>query len=50
MGFMEILDRVCIRHGEDFHPGGFRGAKAGNGILDDQTGARGDGLILALSI
>jgi hypothetical protein len=50
MGFMEVLGRVGIRHGKDFHPRGFCAAKAGDGILDDQTGSWCDGLMLALPI
>ena len=50
MGFMQILDRVRVRHGEDLHSGGFCAAQAGDGILDDQTGSWGDGLFRALSI
>lgn len=50
MGFMQVLNCVGICHGKDFHPGGFRAAQAGDGILDDQTGAGGDGLIRASPI
>ncbi len=50
MGFMQILDRVCVRHGEDFHPGGFRAANTRDRILNHQAGSGGDGLLSALSI
>ena len=50
MGFMQILDRVCVRHGEDFHAGGFRAADTRDRILDHQAGSGGEGLLWALSI
>ena len=50
MGVMQILDRVGVRHGEDFHPGGFRAADTRDGVLNHQTGAGGDGLLRAVSI
>ena len=50
MGFMQILDRVCVRHGEDFHPGGFRAADTRDRILNNQAGSGGDGVLRALSI
>ena len=50
MGFMEILDRVCICDGKDVHPGGFRAADTGDGVLNHQARFGSDGLLAALSI
>ena len=50
MGFMQILDRVGVRHGEDFHPGGFCAEDTWDRILNHQAGSGGDGLLSALSI
>jgi len=50
MGFMQILDRVCVRHGEDFHSGGFRAADTRDGVLNYQAGFSGDGLLSAWPI
>ncbi len=50
MGFMKILDRVSIGHGEDFHPGGLCTVNTRDRILDNQAGSGGDGLTMALSI
>jgi hypothetical protein len=50
MGFMQSLDRVSVRHGEDFHSGSFRTADTRDRILNDQAGFGGDGLLSTLSI
>ena len=50
MGFMEILDRVCVCDGKDIHPGGFRTTDTGDGVLNHQAGFGSDSLLAALSI
>jgi hypothetical protein len=50
MGFMKILDRVCVRHSKDLHPSGFRTADTRDGVLNHQAGFGGDGLLLAWPI
>src|SRR6185436_2218332 len=50
MGFMQILDRVCIGHSEDFHSGGFRAADTRERVLDHQTGFGGYERLSTLSI
>ena len=50
MGFLQILDRVCIGHREDFHPGGFRAPDTRDRVFDHQAGFGSDGLLSTLSI
>src|SRR6185295_6274375 len=50
MGFMQILDRVCIGHSEDFHSGGFRAADTRERVFDHQAGFGGDERLSTLSI
>jgi hypothetical protein len=50
MGFMQILDRVCVCHGKDFHSSGFRTADTRDGVLNHQAGSGGDDLFWPVSI
>lgn len=50
MGFMQIVDRMGVCDGKDFHPGGFRAADTRDRVLNHQAGFGFDSLVPALSV
>jgi hypothetical protein len=49
MGFMQVMGRVCVCYGENFHSRSYCGTDTRDGVLNHQTGSGCDSLLSALS-